>query len=274
METKEQLMKELDTIHSWEAEQKKLWFWERAGRLPFKLLDRITPQFIHNKIGQILNEIGSYLQTGGRYLYKERDIFKRFIEKSGEQEVTLDVISQLSLEDMDEISDQIIQSRKNVAMTQGATTGFGGLFTLTIDIPIILGISLKTLQEVALSYGYDPNDEKERVFIVKCLQFVSSDIVGKQAILSELTANDDSKSNDQTISQVQGWNEVMMTYRDNLGWKKLFQLIPLAGMVFGALINKSMISDIGETGKMFYKKRRIMDKLSLFEATEIEVAKT
>lgn len=148
-------------------------------------------------------------------------------------------------------------------MTQGATTGIGGIFTLSIDIPLLLGISLKTLQEIAVAYGYDPNDKKERIFIVKCLQFTSSDIVGKQAVLKELSAYSDPsmEKNDEIISQVQGWREVIMTYRDNFGWKKLFQMIPIAGMIFGSFINKSMIHDIGETGKMLYKKRRIYEKL-------------
>ncbi|MEK4149767.1 EcsC family protein [Robertmurraya sp. FSL W8-0741] len=263
METKEQLLKELDAIQKWEEEQKGLWFWEKLGRLPFKLLDRLTPQFIHKKIGQALDELGSYLQTGGRYLLNEKDILKRYVRKTGVEEITLESIPELPLNMMDEVSDELIHSRKNMAMTQGATTGIGGIFTLSIDIPLLLGISLKTLQEIAVAYGYDPNDKKERIFIVKCLQFTSSDIVGKQAVLKELSAYSDPsmEKNDEIISQVQGWREVIMTYRDNFGWKKLFQMIPIAGMIFGSFINKSMIHDIGETGKMLYKKRRIYEKL-------------
>ncbi|GIN63659.1 hypothetical protein J27TS8_36520 [Robertmurraya siralis] len=263
METKEQLLKELDAIQKWEEEQKGLWFWEKLGRLPFKLLDRLTPQFIHKKIGQALDELGSYLQTGGRYLLNEKDILKRYVRKTGVEEITLESIPELPLNMMDEVSDELIHSRKNIAMTQGATTGIGGIFTLSIDIPLLLGISLKTLQEIAVAYGYDPNDKKERIFIVKCLQFTSSDIVGKQAVLKELSAYSDPsmEKNDEIISQVQGWREVIMTYRDNFGWKKLFQMIPIAGMIFGSFINKSMIHDIGETGKMLYKKRRIYEKL-------------
>jgi len=263
METKEQLLKELDAIQKWEEEQKGLWFWEKLGRLPFKLLDRLTPQFIHKKIGQALDELGSYLQTGGRYLLNEKDILKRYVRKTGVEEITLESIPELPLNMMDEVSDELIHSRKNIAMTQGATTGIGGIFTLSIDIPLLLGISLKTIQEIAVAYGYDPNDKKERIFIVKCLQFTSSDIVGKQAVLKELSAYSDPsmEKNDEIISQVQGWREVIMTYRDNFGWKKLFQMIPIAGMIFGSFINKSMIHDIGETGKMLYKKRRIYEKL-------------
>lgn len=263
-EPKELLLEELESIESWEEEQKGLWFWEKLGRLPFKLLDRLTPQFIHKKLGQALDEIGSYIQTGGRYLYKEQSIFNRFSKQTGEENISLKVISDLPVQDMDEVCDKIIQSRKTIAMTQGATTGIGGIFTLSIDIPLLLGISLKTLQEIALSYGYDPNEKEERIYIVKCLQFTSSDIVGKQAILKELSMYHSTSSvkKDETLSQVQGWREVMVTYRDNFGWKKLFQMVPIAGMIFGSFINKSMINDIGETGKMFYKKRRILDRLS------------
>ncbi|TKC14729.1 EcsC family protein [Robertmurraya kyonggiensis] len=262
-ETKEQLQKELEAIHIWENEQKGLWIWEKLGRLPFKILDRLTPQFIHNKIGQALDELGSYLQTGGRYLSNEKDVLKRYNRKTGAEDATLGSISALPIQMMDEVSDELIRSRKNIAMTQGATTGIGGIFTLSIDIPLLLGISLKTLQEIAVAYGYDPNDKKERIFIVKCLQFASSDIVGKQAILKELSAysDPDVETRDETLSQVQGWREVIMTYRDNFGWKKLFQMIPIAGIIFGSFINKSMIHDIGETGKMLYKKRRVKEKL-------------
>ncbi|MGG0717956.1 EcsC family protein [Robertmurraya massiliosenegalensis] len=263
METKDQLLKELETIQKWEDEQKGQWFWEKLGRLPFKLLDRLTPQFIHKKIGQTLDEMGSYLQTGGRYLTNEKVIFKKFVQKTGVEEISLETISELPIHLMDEVSEELIHSRKNIAMTQGATTGIGGIFTLSIDIPLLLGMSLKTLQEIAVAYGYDPNDKKERIFIVKCLQFASSDIVGKQAVLKELSAYSDPEveTMDETLSQVQGWREVIMAYRDNFGWKKLFQMIPIAGMIFGSFINKSMIHDIGETGKMLYKKRRVMEKL-------------
>lgn len=266
-ESRESLLQQLEAIQKWEKDQKGLWFWEKIGRIPFKILDRLTPKVIHQKIGQVLDEIGSYIQTGGKYLISKNEIMKRFIKMTGEKDIDFPSISQLSISTMDEVSDGIIQSRKRIAMTQGATTGIGGIFTLTIDIPLILGISIKTLQEIAMSYGYDPNDKKERIFIVKCLQFASSDIVGKQAILDELSTFDSSeeKINKQTISQVQGWREVMMSYRDNFGWKKLFQMVPIAGMIFGSFINKSMIQDIGEAGKMLYKKRRIMEKLEQFE---------
>ncbi len=262
VETKEWLQAELKTIEEWEQDQKGLWFWEKIGRLPFKLLDKLTPAFIQKKIGVLLDEIGQYVQTGGQYLTKEHTILKKLQHYSKNDSLTVDEIASLPLSTMDAVSKDLKTNRSQFATIQGATTGFGGIFTLAVDIPVILGLSLKTLQDIAIAYGYDPNEREERIFIIKCLQFSSADVVGKEAILNELAnfyKNEQSKS--EVISQLQGWREVVYTYRDQFGWKKLLQMVPIAGMVFGALTNRSMINDLAETGMMLYRKRRILERL-------------
>jgi len=168
-----------------------------------------------------------------------------------------------------DLSEELQLNRVKLATMQGASTGIGGIFTLAIDIPLLLGMALKTLQEIAIIHGYDPQDKQERVFIVKCLQFVSADIVGKEAILQELsTMHEDSRNSENMISQLEGWREVVFTYRDQFGWKKLFQMVPIAGIVFGAYANRGMINDIAETGNMLYRKRRIIEKLKEIEAID------
>lgn len=258
METVDWLRDELSVIRTWENEQKDLWFWEKIGRYPFVLLDRITPMFVKEKIGQAIEELAAFIESGGRYLINEQDVINRFREYNVE---TVHDINQLPIRTMDTAAEAIIQSHKKMATIQGATTGIGGIFTLLIDIPLILGISLKVLQELAIVYGYHPDKKTERIFIVKCLQFASSDIVGKKAIIEDLARVDEAGASTDTISQIQGWREVLITFRDNFGWKKLFQIIPIAGMVFGAYFNRKSIEDVAEVGKMMYRKRRIMDRM-------------
>lgn len=267
MDTCGYLQEELEKVKKWENEQKDLWFWEKLGRIPFTLLDRITPAFIHEKIGQALDEVGSYIQTGGRYLISEREVLARFPMQSSNGSVLREVlqiedVAERPLQDMDKVAEELQNSRKKIAIFQGATTGIGGIFTLAVDIPALLGLSLKVLQEIAIAYGYDPKEREERLFIVKCMQFASSDVVGKQAIIDELSAYEEGQKNTQTLSQLQGWREVVLAYRDNFGWKKLFQIVPIAGIVFGAYLNKSTIENVAETGMMLYRKRRIMEKLT------------
>ncbi|ARU63605.1 hypothetical protein CBW65_23265 [Tumebacillus avium] len=261
METKADLQLALREIETWEQEQKDLWFWEKLGRLPFVVLDKLTPRFLKEKLGQAIDEMMAYVDTGGRYLIQTDGILKRFAKAKGEP-VAPGEITSLPLSVMDQVANDLRASRSTFAKWQGASTGIGGIFTMAIDIPMLLGLSLKVLQEMAYAYGYDPNDKQERLFIIKCLQFSSSDFVGKKAILEELAAySDPAQKGSQMFSQLQGWREVVMTLTDNMGWKKLFQLIPIAGILFGAFLNKKTIEDVAEAGKMLYKKRRVLERL-------------
>lgn len=256
METHEQLQKELRKIDKWEKGQKGLFFWEKLGRLPFALLDKVTPAFIHKQVDKLLTELASYIDYGGQYLVNNDATVKTAATQLGKM-ISIEKVPQLALAEMDLLAEYFIKRRAKNAQIQGASTGVGGIFTLAIDIPFILGLTLKTMQEVAISYGFDPNDKAERIFMIKCMQFASADIVGKKAILEDLSQ----ANKTQSFAQLQGWKEVFMTYRDNFGWKKLFQMVPIAGIIFGAYINKSTIEDVGEVAQMLYKKRRIIERL-------------
>jgi hypothetical protein len=195
------LQKELQNIEAWEKEQKQVFFWEKLSRLPFMLLDKVTPKLIRDKLGDLLGEMGRFLQSGGQYLVQPKSVLK-LLEQNRQQHsgtlaagetidepqggLTLEQARELPLAIMDRTVEELIRGRVKFAAVQGATTGVGGVFTLAADIPMVLGLSLKVLQEIAVCYGYDPRTEQERIFIVKCLQFASADVVGKKAVLEEL----------------------------------------------------------------------------------------
>ncbi|MEC0984043.1 EcsC family protein [Bacillus safensis] len=263
MEEREWLKAQLKEIEKWEKDQQKVWFWEKLSRLPFQMLDKLTPAFIQEKIGVLLDEMGHYIQSGGAYLTSEKGIIRQFQKKcEGESIQRIEDIGKAPIELMDAISEHMGKNRTNLATVQGATTGVGGMFTLAADIPAVLGLSLKTLQDIAVTYGYDPKNKEERVFIIKCLQLNSADVVGKKSILKELKSYHASEGkHENMISQIQGWREVVYNYRDSFGWKKLFQLVPIAGILFGAVSNRSQLKGIAETGMMQYRKRRILTRL-------------
>ncbi|MEC0106568.1 EcsC family protein [Paenibacillus taichungensis] len=281
MDSRETLDRELEQILKWEKGQKDLFIWDKIGRLPFAMLDKVMPKALKQKIGDSLNEVGQYVQNGGKFLVQKKKVaellqeeaFKSgysmkadtsYDEQDGEAKDTTEIhsVEGLPLEVLDRTADNITDSRTRFAAAQGAATGIGGIVTIAADIPMVMGLSLKVLQEMALCYGYDPDEPQERIFIVKCLQFSSADIVGKKAIIDELADYDNPDKQVEVISQMQGWREVFNSYSESFGWKKLFQLIPIAGMVFGSVSNKNTIRDVGEAGKMLYKKRLILQRLS------------
>ena len=273
LDSQDWLQSELVKIEAWEKDQGDLWFWEKLGRLPFKLMDKWTPKFVQTKMGSLIDELGQYVQTGGSYLSSTSKVKSYYANTEIE---SIEDVKELTIARMDKAVEGITKNRKNIATVQGAGTGIGGIFTLSLDIPFLLGLQLKTLQDIAICYGYDPNDKKERLFIIKALQFVSSDIVGKQTILSQLSKFDkqDEDNKREVLSEIQGWREVVFSYRDQFGWKKLFQMVPIAGLVFGAFINRSAINDITEAGMMLYRKRRILERLGEDRSQNIPIRKT
>ncbi|WP_436836467.1 EcsC family protein [Paenibacillus tritici] len=267
-ETPEMLHTALAEIAKWEKEQNKLMIWDRISRLPFKLLDKVTPKFIHEKVGKLLDELGSYVQNGGNYLVAGRKV-GRLMEETSQAAGVRDT-GPYPLAVMDAAALRLSERSWNTATAQGATTGFGGIFTLAADIPAVLGLSLKAIQEIGLCYGYDPTDKAERIFTVKVMQFASSDIVGKRTLLKELNLQAGGDGNISTgtseaVSKIQGWKEVVVAYRDNWGWKKLLQTVPVAGMFFGAYLNRKTLEDVTEAARMLYRKRRIIARLAELE---------
>ncbi len=130
-DSKEFLLSEWERISQWEKDQKDLWFWEKIGRLPFALLDKITPQAVHNVLGKFFDELGSYIQTGGEYLIQERQTISVIARKAGIPGPSLspEEIGQLPLSLLNEVAETAMQKHKQLATMQGATTGFGGIFT-------------------------------------------------------------------------------------------------------------------------------------------------
>lgn len=163
IDSKDWLQSEFLRVEAWEKDQGDLWFWEKIGRLPFKIMDKWTPKFIQTKMGTLLDELGQYIQTGGSYLSSTTKI-KSYYPNMGIDSV--EDVNTLPVSTMDKAVKDMTKNRKNIATIQGAGTGIGGIFTLSLDIPVLLGLQLKTLQDIAICYGYDPNDKKERLFII------------------------------------------------------------------------------------------------------------
>lgn len=267
MESRQWLEQELKAIEKWEKAQRKVWIWEKLGRLPFALLDKVTPAFIQDKVGKAVDELGKFVQTGGGYLSTEKAVSNYF---NNQQVRTIADAEKLPVSAMDEAASRVAESRTSLATVQGASTGVGGVFTLSLDIPVLIGLQLKTLQDIAMCYGYNPVDLNERLFIVKVMQFVSSESHSRDTILRQMEKLDGAgdEARREVASELKGWREVIMSFRDRWGMKKLFQMIPVAGLVFGAITNRNAISELAETGAVLYRKRRIRQRLEAIEQND------
>src|ERR1700712_2898324 len=69
---------------------------------------------------------------------------------------------------------QRIQFYRTTAAVEGGITGAGGLLLGLADFPLLLGLKLKLLFDIAAFYGHDVKDYKERVYLFHIFELAFS----------------------------------------------------------------------------------------------------
>src|SRR5688500_18817014 len=75
---------------------------------------------------------------------------------------------------------------RNTASAEGAITGAGGILLSFADFPLLIGIKLKLLFEIAALYGYDVKNYKERVYILYIFQLAFSSQQGRNEVYKHI----------------------------------------------------------------------------------------
>ena len=146
---------------------------------------------------------------------------------------------------------------KKTASAEGAITGAGGILMGLADFPILFGIKIKLLYEIAALYGHDVSDYRERIYLLYIFQLAFSSQDRRNSIYKIL---DDwpqySKNLPEDLNDFD-WLTFQQEYRDYLDLAKLAQLIPIIGAPVGAIVNYRLLEKLGETAKNSYRLRRI-----------------
>ena len=158
-----------------------------------------------------------------------------------------------------ELKEAAIQERirnyRNTAAIEGGITGAGGLLLGLADFPVLLGIKLKLLFDIAAMYGYDVKNYKERVYILHIFELAfSSHQHRKEVYLKMIDWDEKSKSLPDDIEKFD-WRNFQQEYRDYIDLAKMAQLIPVIGAPVGAVANYHLIKKLGITAMNAYRMR-------------------
>lgn len=144
---------------------------------------------------------------------------------------------------------------KKTAKLEGAGTGAGGLLLGLADLPILLGIKVKFLYDVAAIYGFDVNDYKERIYILNIIQLAFSSKKHINEVFNQMENwNEYIKTLPEDINEFD-WRTFQQQYRDYLDLAKFFQLMPGIGAFVGFYVNGKLIDKLSETAMFAYRMR-------------------
>lgn len=162
---------------------------------------------------------------------------------------------EFSLEQVEYLVKQRIKFYSSSAAVEGAVTGVGGILWGLSDFPLWLSLKMKMLFEVAVKYGVDTNDYKERLFILYIFQLTFSSKKNRLEVY-KVIANWEQHV-DQLPDDIHefDWRTFQLEYRDYIDLAKLFQMIPGIGAVIGAYVNHRLTKKLGVNAMNAYRIR-------------------
>ena len=230
---------------------------EWSKRLLLRLDDILF--YLHASLQQ-----GSFDKRAIDNLFAQARIFRSDI-------YTLEDMRSLSIDQLRFIAKKQLAKQRLTALVQGGITGLGGfLFTLS-DLPLMLSINLRTVQLMAMNYGYDMRNPYEMMLVLKLFHAISlpQPLQEKawEALMDEAgELNEDAifYEGEEDITS-QAWLQQPLKHIAKLMAlyflrRKTIQAIPVLGIAAGVGINYSFASHIAEASHMFYQKRFLLKK--------------
>lgn len=175
----------------------------------------------------------------------------------GAKLTTADPLVGASLQNREESVIKKVDIYRKTAAIEGGITGAGGLLLGLADFPILIGIKIKLLFDVASLYGFDTHDYRERVYILHIFELAFSSHEHRRNVYLKMNDWDEKmKLLPPDIHQFD-WRNFQQEYRDYIDLAKMAQLIPAIGAPVGIVVNNRLVRKLGVTAMNSYRMRLI-----------------
>lgn len=164
---------------------------------------------------------------------------------------------EISLLHREALVKQKIDNYCKTGAAEGGITGAGGFLMSMADFPVLIGIKMKMLFEIATIYGFDVKDYKERLYILYIFQLAFSSQHGRTKVFMHMENWDQKRHILPENSENFDWKTFQQEYRDYIDLAKMAQLLPVVGAAVGAVANYQLIKKLGKTAMQAYRMRII-----------------
>lgn len=152
---------------------------------------------------------------------------------------------------------QMINS--SISVIEGGVLGAFGIGLP--DIPLFLSLVMKSVYEIALSYGYDYETEEEKAYILLLICTAMTKQKRQKEFYQKLEALGDSMDC-KIMTEINLEDQIKTTagiLSESLLTAKFIQGIPVVGAV-GGFVNYNIIRKISKFAGVMYKKRYYMNR--------------
>lgn len=183
----------------------------------------------------------------------------------------LSELKKLSIDQLRYIANKTLAKQRLLSLAQGSIVGTGSIPGLILDLPLMLIIHLRTIQMIAMTYGYDLIKPYEmmlvlKVFHVSTLPKTLQKEGWKHLMLQLNDLEDewlffnDEKSYKSTVWLQQPVKQIVKELFLFVYKRKLAQGIPLLGITIGGAANYFLAKQVSEIAHHFYQKRFLLEQ--------------
>jgi len=145
-------------------------------------------------------------------------------------------------------------TNSSISAAEGAVLGLLGIGVP--DIPLFIAVIMKTIHEIALSYGFDYKTEYEKAYVllIICAAISKGDLkkeYNNQIEVLEIKLDEDAGTDVDLQEKMKTAAGILS---EDILAAKFIQGIPVIGVI-GCAVNYSIVSRIGEFAAIKYKKR-------------------
>jgi hypothetical protein len=225
-------------MRRWQKDmQRKPGITGKISRAVQQRINRVIPEKVHKAITTAFKTVVTAMLKGAEFI-------------SGSPALPGD-----NLELTEARVDERIKVYKTTSAAEGAITGAGGILLGLADFPLWLTLKMKLLSDIALLYGHDTGDYKERLYLLYVFQLAFSSREHRRKIYA-IVANWDNYSRNLPDASSLDWRTFQQEYRDYIDLAKLFQLVPGIGAFVGFYVNHKLTDHLGQTAMNAYRMRR------------------
>jgi hypothetical protein len=178
----------------------------------------------------------------------------------GAKQTTSSATKDMSLQKREQTILERIEFYKRTAAAEGGLTGLGGILLSLTDFPLLLGLKIKLLFEIAALYGHDIDDFKERLYILYIFQLAFSSQHNRRKVYKQLENWKEISSRIPDDIHQFDCRNFQQEYRDYIDLAKMAQLLPIVGAVVGLVVNYRLINQLGKTAMNAYRMRWRQEK--------------
>ena len=148
------------------------------------------------------------------------------------------------------------------APSAGAIAG-----AFTADTAVVLGLSSRAVGQVALSYGYDPEEPSEKLFIMSVVNLgTASSAAAKNAAMADISKLTQALFRGKTWEVLNNAfvTKVAEKFTNAFGVRLtkmgLGKVVPAFGIVVGSTLNWATLEGVVDAAEMAYRRRFLLEK--------------